>query len=271
MRFIFLGDVMGRTGREAVAARLPQLKADLKADIAVVNGENAAGGYGLTKKICEELRKAGADIVTTGNHVWDQREFMQEIESLPYVLRPLNLPALQPGRGFAIATAQNGKRLLVIHAMGQLGMEPVDSPFAAIDRVLKDHPMIGKADAIMVDLHAEMTSEKMGMGHFCDGRASLVIGTHTHVPTADTMILAGGTGFQTDAGMCGDYDSVIGMSKSEAVFRMSTRLPTLSKMKPAEGEATICGVLVETDDRTGLATAIHPIRLGGKLSQSLPA
>lgn len=270
MRIIFLGDVMGRTGRDGVAQRLPQLKADLQADFAVVNGENAAGGYGLTDKICRELNAAGADIVTTGNHVWDQREFMQQIDALPYVLRPLNLPAGQPGRGFAFATNKDGKRLLVIHAMGQLGMEPVDSPFIAIDRVLKDHPLGQKTDAILVDLHAEMTSEKMGMGHFCDGRASLVIGTHTHVPTADTMILPNGTGYQTDAGMCGDYDSVIGMSKDEAVFRMSTRLPTLAKMKPAENEATLCGVLVVTDDKTGLATEIHPLRVGGRLSQAIP-
>lgn len=269
MRIIFLGDVMGRTGREAVADRLPSLKLELKADFAVVNGENAAGGYGLSGKIAKDLQAAGADIITTGNHAWDQREFMQEIDSLPFVLRPLNMSSFAPGRGYAIAEGK-GKKLLVIHAMGQLGMGAVDSPFIAIDKVLNDHPLGQKAGATLIDFHAEMTSEKMAMGHFADGRASLLVGTHTHVPTADAQILPGGTAFQTDAGMCGDYDSVIGMNKHEALFRMHKQLPGLNRMKPADGDATLCGVLVETDDKTGLATAIHPLRVGGRLQQALP-
>ncbi len=271
MRLLFLGDVVGRIGREAVALRLPQLCAHLQPDFIVVNGENAAGGYGLNKKIAKELKDAGADVITTGNHVWDQREFMQEITGLDYVLRPANLPAVQPGRGFGIFTAKNGKRVSVVHLLGQLGMQPAENPFVAANTIFETYQLGTQANACLVDFHAEMTSEKMAMAHHCDGRASLVVGTHTHIPTADAQILPGGTAAQSDAGMCGDYDSVIGMNKTEAVFRMSTNLPTLNKMKPAEGEATVCGTFVITDDATGLALEIHPIRIGGRLQQSLPA
>lgn len=261
---------MGRTGRDAVCAQLPRLKADLLADFAVVNGENAAGGYGLNRKIAADLQAAGADIVTTGNHVWDQREFLSEIDSLPYVLRPLNLSGFAPGKGIG-TVEKNGRKLTVIHAMGQLGMggAMTDHPFTAIDAALTQHPL--GPQGILIDFHAEMTSEKMAMGHFADGRASLVVGTHTHVPTGDAQILPGGTAYQTDAGMCGDYDSVIGMNKSDAVFRMHKRLPTMNKMKPADGPPTLCGVLVVTDDKTGLAVEIHPLRIGGRLQQSNPA
>lgn len=266
MRLIFLGDVVGRSGRDAVARELPLLRERYKPDLVVVNGENAAHGFGITEDIYLGFLAAGADVVTLGNHAFDMRDALIFIERHPNLLRPVNWPAGCPGRGTALVETSDGRRVLVMNAMGRAMIEPLlDDPFPAVARELDACPLGIACDAVLIDFHAETTSEKMAMGHFCDGRASLVVGTHTHVPTADHQILPGGTGYLTDAGMCGDYDSVIGMEKSEPVQRFLRKLP-VERMRPAEGPATVCGVAVETDDKTGLATAIAPIRIGGRLS-----
>ncbi|MEI8396972.1 MAG: TIGR00282 family metallophosphoesterase [Rhodospirillaceae bacterium] len=270
MRLLFLGDIVGRSGRDAVLAHLPDLRERLAPDLVIVNGENAAHGFGITAKIATELFDAGIDCLTTGNHVWDQKELVGAIEEFPRLLRPLNYSPGTPGKGAAVVSARDGRRVLVVCLMGRLFMDALDDPFPAIDRLLEHHrPGSDEIHAILVDFHAEATSEKMALGHHLDGRVTAVIGTHTHVPTADAVVLAGGTAYQTDAGMCGDYDSVIGMKKESSVYRFARRLPT-DRMTPAEGEATVCGVLVETDDNTGLALRIEPIRIGGRLSRQVP-
>jgi metallophosphoesterase (TIGR00282 family) len=269
MRVAFLGDIMGRTGRQAVVEQLPELRRRLDLDFVVANGENAAGGFGITEKICAELFEAGVDAVSGGNHSWDQKEALSFIEREPRLLRPLNYPQGTPGRGAAVFEARRGRKVLLINVMGRLFMDPLDDPFAAVERELTRWRLGATVDFILVDVHAEATSEKMAMGHVLDGRASLVVGTHTHVPTADAQVLPGGTGYQTDAGMCGDYDSVIGIQKHISVQRFVKKLPT-ERMQPAEGPATVCGVFVETDDRTGLARTVEPIRIGGRLKPCLP-
>ena len=268
MRLLFLGDIMGRAAREAVMRQVPMLRTQYGLDFVVVNGENSAGGFGITPDIAEALFDAGVDVISTGNHVWDQQSISGYIADEPRLLRPVNFPAGTPGRGVGLYDVGD-KRVLVINVMGQLFMESLDEPFAAIERELAACPLGDAADAIIVDVHAEATSEKMAMGHFCDGRASLVVGTHTHVPTADAQILPNGTAYQTDAGMCGDYDSVIGMEKDEPVNRFVTKLRG-ARFGPAQGTPTLCGVIVETDDATGKADAVHPIRIGGRLSSAAP-
>jgi len=269
MRLLFLGDIMGKAGREAVIAELPGLRRKLDLDFVAVNGENAAHGFGISETIATDLHAAGVDCITTGNHVWDKREIIPYIERDQRLLRPINYPDGTPGRGAVLLQARDGRRVLVVNLMCRLYMDPLDNPFAALERVLKLHPMGRAAQAVIVDVHGEATSEKMAFGHFCDGRASLVIGTHTHIPTADAMILPGGTAYQTDAGMCGDYDSVIGMEKGPALAKFVRKMPG-ERLTPAEGPATVCGAFVETDDLTGLARRIVPVRVGGRLSQSIP-
>ncbi len=266
MRLIFIGDVVGRSGREAVARELPLLRERYRPDLVVVNGENSAHGFGITEDIFLGLLAAGADAVTLGNHAFDQREALIFIERYRNLLRPVNWPKGCPGQGSALIETASGRRVLVVNAMGRVMIEPgLDDPFPAVERELEACLMGRACDAVLIDFHAEATSEKMAFGHFCDGRASLVVGTHTHVPTADHQILPGGTGFMADAGMCGDFDSVIGMEKTEPLQRFLRKLP-VERMKPAEGPATVCGVAVETDDATGLALRIAPIRVGGRLS-----
>ncbi len=245
--------------------------ATLRIDFTIVNAENAAGGFGITEVTARELFEAGADCLTLGNHSWDQKEALTYIVREIRLIRPLNYPrmARAPGRGAQLFEAPRGLRILVINLLGRVHMDALDDPFAAVDEALSACPLGDAADAVVVDMHAEATSEKMAMGHFCDGRASLVIGTHTHVPTADAQILDGGTAYQTDAGACADYDSVIGNHKEEPLRRFTTRISG-GRYKPAEGPATVCGVLVETDDKTGLARSIEPIRVGGRLSQATP-
>ena len=270
MRLIFVGDVVGKTGRDIIASELPAMRRRYSPDLVVVNGENAAHGFGITEEIFLGLLAAGADVVTLGNHAFDQREALVFIERHANLLRPVNWPAGCPGRGSALVETASGRRVLVINAMGRVMIEPVlDDPFPAIERELASCPMGTACDAVLLDFHAEATSEKMAMGHFCDGRASLVVGTHTHVPTADHQILQGGTAYMSDAGMTGDYDSVIGMHKAEPLTRFLRKLP-VERMRPAEGPATLSGVAVETDDATGLALAIAPIRLGGRLAPAEP-
>jgi 2',3'-cyclic-nucleotide 2'-phosphodiesterase len=260
--------VVGRSGRDAVARELPIMRERYQPDLVVVNGENAAHGFGITEEIFLGFLAAGADAVTLGNHSFDQREALVFIERYPNLLRPVNWPKGCPGRGSALIDTPSGKRVLVMQAMGRVMIEPVlDDPFPAVQRELDACPLGLACDAVLIDFHGETTSEKMAMGHFCDGRASLVAGTHTHVPTADHQILPGGTGFIADAGMCGDFDSVIGMEKSEPLQRFLRKLP-VERMRPADGPATVCGIAVDTDDATGLARAIAPIRVGGRLSQA---
>ncbi|MEZ5725726.1 MAG: TIGR00282 family metallophosphoesterase [Paracoccaceae bacterium] len=272
MRLLFLGDVMGRAGRAAVAERLAGLRAALRADFCVVNGENASGGMGLTGGHAQLLLEAGADVVTLGDHAFDQKDMLGFIQKEPRVLRPLNFAKDAPGRGAGIFEASRGRKVMVAQVLGNVFMKRAfDDPFSALDGVLRAHPMGAMAgiQAAMIDFHAEATSEKMAAGHFCDGRASLVVGTHTHVPTGDAQILSRGTGYLTDAGMCGDYDSVIGMDKAEPMRRFVTGM-SRERFTPAQGDVTLSGVLVETDDRSGLATAIWPIRDGGRLAPALP-
>ena len=270
MRILFLGDVVGRSGRAAVLETLPQLRERYRADFVVVNGENAAGGFGISEAILQELLDAGADVVTTGNHVWDQREALVFIERHDRLLRPLNFPAGTPGRGVGLFKAANGMDVLVINAQGRVFMTDLDDPFRAVEQELSACGLKSGADAIVIDFHAEATSEKQAMAHFVDGRATAVIGTHTHVPTADELVLNGGTAFISDAGMCGDFDSILGMDKEEPIARFLTKIHS-RRFAPSLGEATICGVGIEVDDATGLAKAIAPVRLGGRLSQIEPA
>lgn len=268
MRLLFMGDIVGRSGRDALVAELPALRRELGLDFVVINGENAAGGFGITAAICDDIFDAGADVITLGNHSWDQREALVHIEREPRLIRPANYPAGTPGRGATLVEAQSGARVLVVNALGRVFMEALDCPFEAVDKQISACPLGEAADAIIIDVHAEATSEKMAMGHFCDGRVSLVVGTHSHVPTADAQVLPGGTAYQTDAGMCGDYNSVIGMEKDEPLNRFTTRIPS-GRFQPAMGPATLCGVFVETGS-DGLARRVEPVRVGGRLKQVLP-
>ena len=271
MKILFLGDVMGRAGRRAITERLADLRARLKADLVIVNAENASGGRGVTAGHAQLLLESGADALTLGDHAFDQKDMMAFIDREPRIVRPLNFAREAPGRGSAIITDARGRKALITQALGQVFMSrPYDDPFSALDAVLRAHPPGGMVQAALVDIHAEATSEKMAVGHFCDGRASVVVGTHTHVPTGDAQILPRGTAYLSDAGMCGDYDSVIGMDKAEPMRRFVTGM-SRDRFTPAEGEATICGIFVQTDDRTGLATAVQPVRDGGRLAPTYPA
>jgi metallophosphoesterase (TIGR00282 family) len=265
MRLLFLGDLVGRAGRTAVIEALPRLRTEWKLDFIAVNAENAASGFGLTATIASQILAAGADCITLGDHAFDQKDMLTHIEREPRILRPLNFARGAPGRGSGLFAATRGRKVFVAVALGRVFMKrPFDDPFSVLDAALKTAPLGGVAQASLVEIHAEATSEKMAIGHWCDGRASLVVGSHTHVPTADAMILPGGTAYQTDAGMCGDYDSVIGMDKLEPMKRFVTGMGT-ARFEPALGEATICGSFVETDDSTGLARKVAPIRIDGKL------
>jgi metallophosphoesterase (TIGR00282 family) len=269
VRVLYCGDVVGRPGREAVLRHVPVLRRDLGLDFVLANGENAAGGFGITGEICRDLYGSGVDAITTGNHAWDQRDTAGYIESDPKLLRPQNYPRGTPGRGVATFKLADGRAILIVQVMGRLFMDPLDDPFACAEAALAAYRLGGTVSAIIVDIHGEATSEKMAMGHFLDGRVSAVLGTHTHVPTADCQVLPGGTAYISDIGMCGDYDSVIGMEKSVPIRRFTRKMPT-ERLSVAMGEATLCAVLVEIDDTSGLARAIEPVRVGGRLQQTVP-
>jgi metallophosphoesterase (TIGR00282 family) len=270
MKLLFLGDVMGRAGRAAVLGLLPRLRVDWGLDFVVVNGENASSGMGLTADHARQILQAGADCVTLGDHAFDQKDMAQFIEHEPRVIRPLNFSKIAPGKGARVFNATGGRKVMVAQVLGQVFMKrPFDDPFSAIETVLKTHPLGGAVQAAIVDVHAEATSEKMAMGHWCDGQASLIVGTHTHVPTGDAQILSGGSAYLTDAGMCGDYNSVIGMEKLEPLRRFVTGMPK-ERFSPATGPATLSGVYVETDDRTGKAVRVVMVRQGGRLQTSGP-
>ncbi len=269
MRVLFLGDVMGRAGRRAVTAHLPGLIERYAFDFVIVNGENASHGRGLTEAHFQAIREAGADAVTLGDHAWDQRDALSYIARETMLIRPVNMPAETPGRGAMLVTGRNGHAVLVIQGLGRVFMDPIDDPFRAIEAAVEDCPLGAVADAIVVDFHAEATSEMQAMGQFLDGRVSLVVGTHTHIPTSDHRVLKGGTGLMSDAGMCGDYDSIIGMEADEPLNRFLTGIAN-SRFTPADGEASLSGVAIETDAATGLCTSIQPVRTGGSLSEALP-
>ncbi|MCG6901221.1 MAG: YmdB family metallophosphoesterase [Rhodobacter sp.] len=270
MRILFLGDVMGRSGRDAIRDRLKGLREAWRLDFVVVNGENATNGAGLSPAHATALLDAGADCLTLGDHAFDQRDMQGFIAQEPRILRPLNFAKGAPGQGARLFEATRGRKILVAQVLGQVFMKrPYDDPFSTIEPVLKAHPLGGQAAAVLVDMHCEATSEKMAMGHWCDGRASIVVGTHTHVPTADAMILPGGTGYLSDAGMCGDYDSVIGMDKAEPMRRFVTGMSG-GRFTPAVGAATLSGLFVETDDRTGKAISVAMVREGGRLQAASP-
>ncbi len=270
MKILYLGDVVGRSGRDAIAQRLPALRDRLKLDFVVVNGENATSGMGLSGAHAQVILAAGADVITLGDHAFDQKDMLSFIEQEPRIVRPVNFSKSAPGRGAAVFEATRGRKVLVAQVLGQVFMKrPFDDPFHHIDQILTRHPRGGQVAASLVDIHCEATSEKMAMGHFCDGRASVVVGSHTHVPTADAMILPKGTAFQSDAGMCGDYNSVIGMDKAEPLRRFVTGMPK-GRFEPAKGEATLSGLLVETDDMTGAAKSVQMFRDGGALQGTHP-
>ncbi|MDX2205204.1 MAG: TIGR00282 family metallophosphoesterase [Hyphomicrobiaceae bacterium] len=269
MRFLFLGDVVGRSGRQAVTRELPRLRERYRLDFVAVNGENAAGGFGITEAICDDLLAAGADVVTLGNHSFDQKEALVFIERQDRLLRPLNYPPGTPGRGVGLFRAANGADVLVVNAMGLVFMPELDCPFRAADREVEACGLKRGADAIILDFHAEATSEKQAFAAYMDGRASCVVGTHTHVPTSDHRVLPGGTAFMCDIGMCGDYDSVLGMAKEEPLNRFLTKIPRM-RFEPAGGPATVSGLAVEIDDTTGLALRVAPLRVGGVLSEATP-
>ncbi len=270
MKCLFLGDVMGRAGRQAITEHLPRLRQEWRLDFVVANGENATNGMGLSADHAKGLLAAGADCVTLGDHAFDQRDMLQFIEQEPRILRPINFAKSAPGKGYRLFEAPGGRKVLVAQVLGQVFMKRAfDDPFSAIEPVLKSYPRGGQAQAVIVDMHCEATSEKMAMGLFCDGRASLVVGTHTHVPTADAQVLPGGTAYLTDAGMCGDYHSVIGMEKSEPMRRFITGMPK-GRFTPALGEATLSGVYIETDDRSGQANVVRMVRIGGRLETAAP-
>ena len=271
MRLLFLGDMVGRTGRTAVWDRLPGLISDFRIDFVIVNGENAAGGFGITEEILLQTLGAGADVVTTGNHVWDQKEALEFAPHQERFLRPANFPQGTPGHGSGLFTAKNGASILVANIMGRVFMHPeLDDPFHAAEQILEAAPLGHQADAAVIDFHAEATSEKMCFAHFVDGRVSMVVGTHTHQPTGDHQILNGGTAYMTDAGMCGDYDSSLGFDKEEPLNRFLSKVPK-GRFEAAGGPATVCGVGGEISDRTGLAEKVAPLRLGPRLEETTPA
>ncbi|WP_018980310.1 TIGR00282 family metallophosphoesterase [Saccharibacter floricola] len=269
MRLLFLGDIVGRSGREAVLKGLPRWREELRLDAVVVNAENASHGFGLSPQIARDLLEGGVDAITLGNHTWDRRDLIGQIDQFPQVVRPANYPAGTPGQGGCVVEVSRGRKILVVNVMGRVFMDALDDPFRAVENILSQHRLGVSVHAIVLDVHAETTSEKMGFGHLFDGRVSLVVGTHTHIPTADHRILPNGTAYQTDAGMCGDYDSVIGMEKNNAVRRLLKKVPT-ERFQPAMGTASVCGLMVETDDKTGLAVKVCPFRQGGELSAYMP-
>jgi hypothetical protein len=258
MNLLFLGDVMAAPGRRVVVKRLPALRERLKLDLIVANAENVAHGAGITRETAGELFTAGCDVLTNGNHAFDKREALDYILTEPRLLRPHNYPARTPGSGWFVATARNGHRVGVLNLLGSVFMHPhLSDPFAHADDALAQRPSDVKV--VLVDMHAEVTSEKYAMGWHLDGRVSAVVGTHTHVPTADERVLPQGTAYITDVGMCGCYDSVIGLDTQKAIKRFTHKLP--ERFDPAEGPGSLCGVLIDIDEANGKSRSIQRIRV----------
>ena len=268
MKLLFLGDVYGEPGRDVIARYLPDLKKSQSIDFVVINGENTTHGSGITPEHANAFFYLGVDCITTGNHAWGKREIIPFMEKDKRVLRPANFPKGTPGTGAQEYVMADGRKILVVNIMGRLFMDPLDCPFQVMDTILKPYNLGKNVHAIFVDIHTETTSEKTAMGNYLDGRISGIVGTHTHVPTADHRILPHGTAYQTDGGMCGNFDSIIGTNKEHAIQRFTKKL-VLERKHPAQGEATMCGCIISIDDHTGLANGIKPIRMGGVLEQSL--
>ena len=267
MRILFLGDVVGSAGCNALKKSLPDIINSKKIDFVIVNGENAADqGVGITEKICNDMFNSGVDVITTGNHVWDQKETLSHIEKENRLLRPQNLVKPSPGKGFEIFNTKNNYKVGVLNLMGNIFMKKCDDVFIEANNFINKNILKESYDFLIVDFHGEITSEKMAIGHFFDGKATLVVGTHTHVPTSDTRILENGTGYQTDAGMCGDYNSVIGMNKSNSLNKFFKK--EAKKHFPAIGDASLCGVIVEANIKSGLADKIENFIFGGELKNS---
>ena len=266
MRFLLLGDVCGPSGVNIIKLKLKEIIKEKKIDFTVVNGENAAdNGKGITKENFKDLVDSGVDVITSGNHIWDQKEILEIIDKEKKLIRPANLLEGQPGKGYAVYEIKN-KKIAVINLIGNVFMKKSQDLFLFTEKILKNIILKKDADFIVVDLHGEITSEKMALGHYLDGRVTILVGTHTHVPTSDTKILNNGTAYQTDLGMCGDYDSVIGMNKYNSIKKFK-KDPTAESHFPAKGKASICGVIVDADENTGLAKDINQIILGGNLKQ----
>lgn len=265
MKILFCGDVVGRAGRKVITENIAQIKSDHKIDFTIVNCDNASGGFGINRAAHKELLNAGADVLTGGDHIWDQKEVVTFLNDSQRLLRPVNFPNPCPGVGFRTYITADDRKILVIHLLGQVFIKyDVSCPFEAVSKIIETHKLGEDVDAIFVDFHAEATSEKMAMGKFLDGKVSAVVGTHTHIPTNDCHIMKNGTGYQTDAGMCGDYDSVIGMNK-KVPLQMFLEKRKTTRMEPAKGPATLCGTIIEIDDTSGLAKKISPIKFGGIL------
>jgi hypothetical protein len=267
MKIFFLGDIVGKSGCLSVKKYLQNMVKDNNIDFVIVNGENAADqGVGITEKITNELFNCGVDVITTGNHVWDQKETANHIEREKRLLRPDNLDENSPGKGFEIYKSKEGFKIGVLNLIGNIFMKKSEDVFISANKFLKKNKLKENYDFLVVDFHGEITSEKMAMGHFFDGKATLVVGTHTHVPTNDARVLKNGTAYQTDAGMCGDYNSVIGMNKENSLNRFMKK--NSIKHFPAEGEASLCGVIVSCNLNSGLAENIETFIFGGELSKN---
>jgi 2',3'-cyclic-nucleotide 2'-phosphodiesterase len=267
MKILFLGDIVGISGRSMVLKSLQSIIRDKEIDFVVVNGENAAdSGVGLTEEICKDFFNSGVNVITTGNHVWDQKETMLHIEKENRLLRPKNLVEPSPGKGFEIFVAKNGMKVGVLNLMGNVFMKKCEDVFETSEKFIRTNKLKEDYDFLIVDFHGEITSEKNAIGHIFDGKATLVVGTHTHIPTNDGRILKGGTAYQTDAGMCGDYDSVIGMNKENSINRFLKKKSV--KHFPATGEASLCGMIIDCDMETGLANNIENFVYGGELRNS---
>ncbi|MFV0627357.1 MAG: TIGR00282 family metallophosphoesterase [Alphaproteobacteria bacterium] len=258
MKIVYCGDVVSRPGREAVLNNIGTLKEKYSPDILIVNGENAAHGFGITPGMCDEFFKNGVDAIVTGNHAFDKSEIIPYMSECKKIIRPLNFSPLAPGRGFCEIELLNGKKILITQIQGRVFMEPMDNPFHTIDGLLKNYILGKNIHAIFVDIHAEATSEKLSVGYFLDGRVSAVVGTHTHVPTSDVRILPKGTAYQTDVGMCGDYESVLGFNPEQPIDRALGKV-NAGRLVPAAEKGTLCGIFVETDDTTGLAIKVEQI------------
>ena len=267
MKVFFCGDIVGRSGRKVIQDKLPLIIKEKKIDFVIVNGENAANGFGITKKICEELYSFGVDVITSGNHIWDQKEIIEHIENDKRLIRPCNFPKGTPGMGFGAYELKNGSKIIVINVMCRLFMDMIDDPFRSVDEILSYLEKNFEDSIKIVDIHGESTSEKMAIAHYVDGRVSVVVGTHTHIPTADAHILEKGTFYQTDLGMCGDYDSVIGMKKQISIKRFVNKY-VKTRLETANGEGTICGILISIDEKSKLVRDFDQIIIGGKLDRS---
>jgi 2',3'-cyclic-nucleotide 2'-phosphodiesterase len=262
MKIVFIGDIVGKEARDALIKKIPDIKSKYASDVIAVNAENSAAGYGLTKKIAVQLLEAGVDVITLGNHAWDQKEMLSYIEECPKIIRALNYPEGAPGRGFYELELIDGRKIIIVQVMLRLFMGLLlDDPFSVTKKYLQKEKIGATTNAILIDMHGETTSEKNAFGQFFDGKVSAIIGTHTHIPTADAKILSGGTAYQTDVGMTGDYNSVIGMDKVNPIHGFVKGYRAEGRFFPAGEKITICGVFIETDDKTGLSIKIEPFQI----------